>query len=321
MQEVYDEVRRVAPTDATVLVTGETGTGKELVARAIHQLSPRSGGPFVPVNCAALAEGVLESELFGHRKGAFTGAVSSREGLFRAAHGGTLFLDEVGDLPASAQTRLLRAIQEREVVPVGDTRPVKVDVRLVAATNRDLRADVDASRFREDLFFRLHVYQVELPPLRERRGDLPLLAEYAVRERSGGGRAPTLSPLALRLLMAHPWPGNVRELFSALESALIRCDGSIVEAQHLPREIRESRRRGRPGRGGEASSPDAPEEGDPDRYRHRGSEREERDAIVRALRQAGGVRTRAAALLGMSRTTLWRKMKEYGIEETEGSPE
>jgi two-component system response regulator HydG len=301
MRRVYGEIRKVAPTEATVLVTGETGTGKELVARAIHQGSKRSGGPFVTVNCAALSEGILESELFGHRRGAFTGAVKDKRGLFEAAAGGTLFLDEIGDVTPAAQQRLLRAVQEREVVPVGGVHPVPVDVRLVAATNRNLRADVEAGRFREDLFFRLNVYRVDLPALRERRGDLPLLAEHYLRTRAQGERPLLLSPLALRLLLAHRWPGNIRELFAALESAAIRCDGTTIQAQNLPPEIRDARA----GSGAPVS----------ERYNHPGSQEGEKEAIQEALRQADGVRTRAAELLGMGRTTLWRKMKEYGLEE------
>ena len=300
MRHVHEEIGRVAPTEATVLVTGETGTGKELVARAIHRASKRASGPLVVVNCAALAEGVLESELFGHRRGAFTGAVKDKRGLFEAAAGGTLFLDEIGDVTPAAQQRLLRAVQEKEVLPVGGIRPLSVDVRLVAATNRDLRAEVEAGRFREDLFFRLNVYRVDLPALRDRRGELPLLAEHYLRTHAAGGRPLRLSPLAVRLLLSYPWPGNVRELFAALESAAIRCDGSTIQAQNLPPEVRDAR--------SAAGSPAA------ERYHSAGGEDREKESILDALRQAEGVRTRAADLLGMGRTTLWRKMKEYGIE-------
>jgi transcriptional regulator with PAS, ATPase and Fis domain len=301
MKRVHEEIAKVAPTEATVLVTGETGTGKELVAHAIHRASKRSDGPFVVVNCAALAEGVLESELFGHRRGAFTGAVKDKRGLFEAAAGGTLFLDEIGDVTPAAQQRLLRVVQEREVIPVGGIRPVTVDVRLVAATNRDLRADVTEGRFREDLFFRLNVYRVDLPALRDRRGDLPLLAEHYLAARAGHERPLRLSPLAVRLLLSYRWPGNVRELFASLESAAIRCDGSTIQAQNLPPEVREARTTA----GGDLAA---------ERYHAPMSEDREKDAILKALRQANGIRTRAADFLGMGRTTLWRKMKEYGIE-------
>lgn len=302
MELLYREIRQVAASSATALLTGETGTGKERAARAIHELSERADGPFVPVNCAALAEGVLESELFGHRRGAFTGAVQDREGLIRSAEGGTLFLDEIGDVSPAVQKRLLRVLQEREVVPVGGSRATPVDVRLVAATHRDLPARVADGSFREDLFFRINVFHIRLPPLRERRGDIPLLVEHALRdlEIPGGGAA--VSPLAMRALLAHPWPGNVRQLLSALESARIRSGGSAIQAHHLPEEIRAADG----GPGGEASE---------DRYRQREDDDTERARIEAALAEADGVRVRAAELLGMGRTTLWRKMREYGLEE------
>jgi transcriptional regulator with PAS, ATPase and Fis domain len=301
MAAVRDQIARAAPTDTTVLLTGETGTGKELTAHSVHMQSARAAGPFVPINCAAIPDTLIESELFGYEKGAFTGADAMKRGKVEMADRGTLFLDEIGDVTPAAQQRLLRAVQEREVVPVGGVHPVPVDVRLVAATNRNLRADVEAGRFREDLFFRLNVYRVDLPALRERRGDLPLLAEHYLRTRAQGERPLLLSPLALRLLLAHRWPGNIRELFAALESAAIRCDGTTIQAQNLPPEIRDARA----GSGAPVS----------ERYNHPGSQEGEKEAIQEALRQADGVRTRAAELLGMGRTTLWRKMKDYGLEE------
>jgi DNA-binding NtrC family response regulator len=304
MREVFDAVRRVAPTDATVLIAGETGTGKELVARAVHDLSQRASGPFVPVNCAALAEGVLESELFGHVRGAFTGATTDRKGLFAAARGGTIFLDEVGDVSLSLQQRLLRVLQEREVTPVGAVRPEPVDVRVVAATHRDLAREIEGGRFREDLYYRLDVFRIDLPPLRARASDVPLLVEAAlarVRERSPGGPEATVSPLAMRLLRAYRWPGNVRELFSVVESAAIRAGGPRIEAQHLPEAIRDPEARGGPGPQEERYKAPAPAD--------------ERAAIVAALEEAGGSRSRAAELLGMSRTTLWRRMKDFGLGE------
>jgi two-component system response regulator HydG len=300
IRSVLEVVERVAPTDATVLVTGETGTGKELVARAIHGCSERRRGPFVAVNCAALAEGVLESELFGHRKGAFTGAVRDRVGLFQAAAGGTILLDEIGDVSPGAQHRLLRVLQEREIVPVGSVRPVPVDVRVIAATNRDLRADMQAGRFRDDLYYRLNVVRIEVPPLRARREDIPLLAEAFFQRL---GRRPHLgcSPLAMRLLQAHTWPGNVRELLAALERAHIEAGERRIEAQHLPPEVR--------GDGGATPSSA--------RYRVQVPEEEERVAIARALAESGGSRSAAAHLLGMSRTTLWRRMKEFGLDHAQ----
>ncbi len=305
MRRVFDAIRKVAPVDTTVLIEGETGTGKELVARAIHALSPRRSGPFVPVNCAALAEGLLESELFGHVRGAFTGAVGDKQGLFAAAHGGTLFLDEVGDMSLRLQQRLLRALQEGEVTPVGAVRAQKVDARIVAASNRNLREQSAAGRFRADLFYRLNVFSIRLPPLRERPGDIPLLVEAALRRL--GERLPeaptACSPYALRLLRAYGWPGNVRELLSVVESAAIRSDGRRIETHHLSPEVRSARR---PGAEGEPE----PET----RYRGPAPGGHERSMIVAALEEARGVRTRAAEILGMSRTTLWRKMREYGLE-------
>ena len=297
IKSVLQIVERVAPTDATVLVTGETGTGKELVARAIHEQSERSEGPFVAVNCSALAEGLLESELFGHKKGAFTGAVRDRSGLFEAAAGGTILLDEIGDVSPGMQHRLLRVLQERELTPVGAVRPIKVDVRIVAATNRDLRAEVDAGRFRDDLYYRLHVVRIELPPLRVRREDIPIVAEafYArVERRPHSG----CSPLAMCLLQAYSWPGNVRELLAVLESSHINAGERRIEVQHLPAHVRDPR--GETGELGE-------------RYRRAAPALDERAAVVAALAETGGARNVAAAQLGMSRTTLWRKMREYGL--------
>ncbi|MEZ4423609.1 MAG: sigma-54 dependent transcriptional regulator [Gemmatimonadota bacterium] len=302
--DVLRQIEQVGPTDATVLVTGETGTGKELVAHAVHRASRRSVGPFVAVNCAALAEGVLESELFGHVRGSFTGAVKDKVGLVQAADGGTLFLDEIGDISPGLQQRLLRVLQEREVTRVGDVRATRVDVRIVAATRRDLRSEMEAGRFRDDLFYRLNVFRIALPPLRERQEDIPLLAEHRLlrlADISGRGRDagdPPLSPLAMRMLRAYPWPGNVRELFSAIESAWIRAGAGRIEGQHLPEEVRAAA-------GGLQGL---------ERYRAPDDGADERDVIRRALEDADGVRARAAERLGMGRTTLWRKMKELGLD-------
>jgi DNA-binding NtrC family response regulator len=303
MRLVFDAMQQVAPTDTTVLITGETGTGKELVARGVHQLSARSSAPFIAVNCAALAEGVLESELFGHVRGAFTGAVADRAGLFAAAHGGTLFLDEIGDMSLRLQQRLLRVLQEGEVMPVGSTAAVPVDVRIVAATNRELRAEAAAGRFRQDLYYRLNVFAIRLPALRERPGDIPLLVEAGLarlRERLPDPPA-GCSPYAVRLLRSYSWPGNVRELLAVLENAAIRTGGGRIEANHLPAEVRAQRDADR------VTAEDA-------RYHARTTEAEERRMVQAALEATGGIRSRAAAMLGMSRTTLWRKMKEHGLD-------
>lgn len=233
--EVLHLIERIAPSDATVLITGETGTGKEIVARHLHELSARRAGPFVPVNCGAFSETLVETELFGHERGAFTGATSMRAGWFEAAHGGTLFLDEIGDLPASVQVKLLRVLQEREVVRVGSRVPLPIDVRLIAATNVDLSEAVRAGRFREDLFYRLNVASVSLPPLRERPGDILPLASYFVdlyRQRLGLPTG-TLSDAAKRVLLAHPWPGNIRELDNVIHRALLVFHGEEITPQDL----------------------------------------------------------------------------------------
>ncbi|HEX6942407.1 MAG TPA: sigma-54 dependent transcriptional regulator [Gemmatimonadaceae bacterium] len=301
MKTLYDRIHRVALTESTVLITGETGTGKELVARAVHSHSSRKSRPFVAVNCAALAEGILESELFGHVRGAFTGAARDREGFFEAAHGGTLFLDEIGATSPSLQARLLRALQEREITRVGSSTATKVDVRVIAATNRDLRDLVKEGRFREDLLYRLDVFSLTVPPLRDRASDIPLLVEHTLgllRSRLPNGSALVCSPFAMRLLREHTWPGNVRQLMSAVESAAISASGGRIEAQHLHEDLRA---------GADAASP---------RYRSALPEDDERAAIEAALNHAGGTVSRAAELLGMGRTTLWRKMRAYGLGQS-----
>ena len=239
MQEVYRQIRKVAPTASTVLIVGETGTGREVVARAIHALSPRRHERFFAVDCGTLSVNLLESELFGHRKGAFTGAIADKRGIFESAHRGTVFLDEICNVDVDVQAKLLRVIQEREVLPVGATEPRHVDVRLVFATNRDLERMVAGGTFREDLYYRLYVYPIHLPPLRDRQQDIPLLASHLLgraRERSGR-HVTTISDEALHLLEHFDWPGNVRQLEAVIERAAISCDGDIIEPRHLPRSI------------------------------------------------------------------------------------
>ncbi|MEO5769792.1 MAG: sigma-54 dependent transcriptional regulator, partial [Polyangia bacterium] len=244
MLDVYKLVARVAATSATVLVTGESGTGKELVARAIHTHSPRAEDPFVPVNCTALSESLLESELFGHARGAFTGAVAAKRGLFEMANGGTLFLDEIGDMGPKMQAQLLRTLQDGEVRPVGSTESIKVDVRLVCATNRDLEAEVKAGKFREDLYFRINVVTIKLPPLRDRPGDIPILVgHFLAKLGRREGRAPaSMSAEALQALMAHSWTGNVRELENAIDRAVAVAKDAIILPSDLPPEINARRR-------------------------------------------------------------------------------
>jgi len=301
MRALVERMRRVAVTDTTVLITGETGTGKELVARGVHTLSPRARKPFVAVNCSALAEGLLESELFGHVRGAFTSAARDRAGVFEAADGGTLFLDEIGTTTPGLQSRLLRVLQEREITRVGSSTPIRVNVRVIAATNVDLKSLVSEGKFREDLYYRLAVYPLMVPPLRDRVTDIPLLVEHALvqlRARVPTAAMLSVSPLAMRLLRQYSWPGNVRQLFAALETAAISAgDGQRIEAQHLPDEIREAQ---------DATSQVA-------RYKASTAPDDERAAIEAALAHTGGTLSRAAELLGMGRTTLWRKMRAYGI--------
>ncbi len=305
MKRVFDAIERVAPTDTTVLIVGASGTGKELVARAIHELSERKARPFVTLDCGAQAEGLLASELFGHVRGAFTGAVRDRPGAFQAADGGTLFLDEIGNVSAAMQQQLLRAIEDGEVTRVGAVKPERVDIRLIAATNADLAAAVDDGSFRLDLYYRLKVFQISLPPLRERKDDVPLLVAHALHRANAGLDRDIrgFSAIAMRQLIAFDWPGNVRELNAAVESAVIRCEGDLIEPAHLPHEVRDRDDSSGPTRSGEKEI----------RYRPQPPE-SEREAILAALEASGGNRTQAARLLGMGRTTLYNKMKEYGIE-------
>jgi len=295
MQQVYQQIRAVARVDSTVLIDGETGTGKELVARAIHAASHRKDKPFVAVNCAGLTESLLSSQLFGHKRGAFTGAIEDHQGLFEAANGGTLLLDEIGDIPLTVQNQLLRVLQEREIVRLGETRPRKIDVRLLAATHRSLSDEVTKGNFRADLFYRIRVARIALPALRERREDIPLLAASFLAQFSatGGKRVTELSHEAVRLLIDHPWPGNVRELRSAIEFAVIRCRGAVIQPDDLPPEIVEP--------ADFASS--IP--GDP--------LSDEKARFLDALNRSRGNRALAARLLGISRATLYRRLADLNI--------
>jgi two-component system NtrC family response regulator len=292
-----DVLRQAAGSEATVLLVGESGTGKELAARSVHALSPRADGPFVAVNCAAVPESLMESELFGHVRGAFTGAVSDHEGRFERAGGGTLFLDEIGEMPAPMQAKLLRAVQEREVERVGGTRPVPVDVRIVAASKTDLKEAVARGAFREDLYFRINVIQVRMPPLRERRDDLPLLCRHFL-ERRGRGDV-SVEPAVLELFARHNWPGNVRELEHVLERALVLLgDRRTIGPDLVPEEVRVP--------GAPPAAFALPEGGIV-------LEDLERRLIEAALDRTGGNQTRAADLLGLTRATLIYRMEKYGI--------
>ncbi len=313
MRHLFQEILKAAASEATVLIEGESGAGKELVARALHENSARAAGPYVRVNCSALAESLLESELFGHARGAFTGAVSARPGRFEAAEGGTLLLDEIGEIPASLQVKLLRVLQEREVERLGENRPRKVDVRIIAATNRDLTALVRDGTFREDLYYRLRVLPIRVPALRERLGDVPLLVDHLLAEMAGRYKREKLdiSEDALGVLMAYDWPGNVRELVNAMEYAMVHADGPVIHPRHFPPEVV---------RGGPATLPSDPEVAPsppsgprPTRYYRAPTDEEEKDLILRMLDTTGGNRAEAARRLGMSRTTLWKRLRAYGL--------
>jgi DNA-binding NtrC family response regulator len=297
-------LQRAAGTDATVLLLGESGTGKELMARALHQLSPRAKGPFVAINCAAIPENLLENELFGHEKGAFTGATARKVGKAELANRGTLFLDEIGDMPLALQGKILRLVQERQFERVGGLQTLSVDVRVVAATNRDLRAHVAQGLFREDLFFRLSVMEVEIPPLRRRRRDIVLLAEAFVQRlaREMGRRELRLSEAARQALTAHSWPGNVRELQNCLERAAILCDGPEIGPQHLRLEAGP--------RGGLALADVVDLSGTLAEVRERAAGRAEEETIALAMRETDGDRARAAERLGISVSTLGRRLRQ-----------
>jgi len=298
MQAVLDLVERVAPTDATVLIQGESGTGKEVIAKAVHHASPRAARPFVAVNCGAVPETLLESELFGYVRGAFTGAAGGKLGLFEEAGGGTLFLDEIAEMPAMLQVKLLRALQSGEVRRLGATQAATIDVRVLAATNGDLATRISQGSFREDLFYRLNVIQVTLPPLRDRREDIPALAEhFLARAAAKLGRTLRLSPAALERVLRYPWPGNVRELENAIERAAILSRSETVEPDDLPPHVSAGLQLG--------PSPALP--------RQVTLAEAERAHILTTLERFGRNHSGAAEALGIGRTTLWRKLKEYGI--------
>jgi DNA-binding NtrC family response regulator len=303
MEEVLDTIRQVAPSRATVLIQGESGTGKELVAHALHQLSPRTPNPFVAVHCAALSDTLLESELFGHEKGAFTGATETRKGRFELADGGSLFLDEIGEIEPATQVKLLRVLEERQFERVGGMKSVEVDTRLLAATNRDLRQMVQEGTFREDLFFRLNVVQITLPPLRRRREDIPLLLQHYLQvfAQENAREIEGFTPDALDLLIRYRWPGNIRELRNVVERMVVLSRGDKLTVRDVPPELRESKveRAGDPSAlAGATSMQDA-----------------EKSMIVQALKDNGGNRTKAAAQLGISRRTLHRKLNDYDLRD------
>lgn len=296
MRKLLDMARQIAPSGCNVLITGESGTGKEVLARFVHEHGPHPQGPFLAINCAAFNEELLGNELFGHDKGAFTGAVG-KQGLIAAADGGTLFLDEVTEMSSTMQVKLLRVIQEREVLPLGSTRPIKVDIRFIAASNRDIRAWVADGRFRQDLWFRLNVVNLHLPPLSERREDIPLLAQHFLARSAPlmGTDIQDFSEEAMALLKAHVWPGNVRELENVVERGVALCHGDHIEAAHLPDELRQLSVRAFRRKEGRVPTLDE----------------QEREYILWVLDEANGNQTHAAQMLGIDRVSLWRKLKRF----------
>lgn len=306
MREIYGFIQKVAPSVAPVLILGESGTGKELVARAIHDTSPRAGRPFIAVNCAALSEGLIESELFGHERGAFTGAVAQKKGRFELADGGTLFLDEIGELPPGLQSKLLRVLQEGEYERVGGHQTLRVDARVIAATHRDLPRAIESGHFREDLYYRVNVLSVTVPPLRERLDDLPSLVDHFLSRAAGAmHKSVAIGPDTLALLQRYRWPGNIRELENVIERAVVLTDGPAIRAVDLPKEIT--------GLSGEA----AQAFGDPNLPLDEKMARLEREAIRQTLDAVGWNQTQAAKRLGIKRSSLQYKMKRHGLEQSQ----
>jgi transcriptional regulator with PAS, ATPase and Fis domain len=302
IREMFQLLEMVAPSEATVLLLGETGTGKELVAQAIHRNSPRAAGPFVVVNCATLPETLLESELFGHERGSFTGATVRKDGRFLVAHHGTVFLDEIGELTLPIQAKILRVLQAREFEPVGSNRTQKVDVRIITATNRDLEKMVREGRFRDDLYYRLNVFQLVLPPLRERLEDLPVLADFFLKKYGKKNRREviTLAPEALQAFRRYSWPGNIRELENVIERGVIVCQGNILTREDLPAALQPQGQWQAAGGEGEPGLPEL-----------------ERQLISRTLERVAGQRRQAAEILGISLDELNLKIRSYGLEERE----
>jgi len=303
MLDVFKLIARVAPTRSTVLITGESGTGKEVVARVLHYNGPRAGGPFVTIDCAGLAESLLESELFGHVRGAFTGAVTARRGLFELGHGGTVFLDEVGNIGPNIQAKLLRVLELQEIKPVGSNEPFRVDVRLIAATNKDLQAEIREGRFREDLFYRLNVVSVHLPPIRERREDIPVLAHHFLRKycEANGKAIGGFAPETMARLEAYPWPGNVRELENAIERAVAVSSQPILLPDDLPLHL----------------GPSVPEAGEHPSLDLLSLDDLTRRHIARVLGVTGGNKKRTAEILGVDRRTLYRMLQRFGMSTSD----
>ena len=299
MQDLFELIENVAQTDAPVLIHGQSGTGKELVARAIHEESPRKAKPFIKVNCAALNENLLESELFGHEKGAYTGADRTRIGRFEAAHSGTIFLDEIGDIPLSTQVKLLRVLEEKEIERVGDHKPISVDVRIISATNKDLETLIDQGKFREDLYFRINVFPLSCPSLARRVDDIPVIVKNFIEMNTSKGAKEIsgLTPEAMEALLTYAWPGNVRELRNTIEYASILCPGGWIGKEHLPPKI--TMNRNIPSSNTKSST---------------ASWQEERDKLIHTLSRFQGNQSETARALGVSRVTIWKRIKKYNVD-------
>lgn len=313
IQDVIRIVRKVAPSNSTVLIQGESGTGKEIIARTIHKLSPRASRPFVAINCSAIPDNLIENELFGHERGAFTGATERKIGLIETADKSTLFLDEIADLNFALQAKILRVLQERELRRVGGNESIRVDVRLVAATNRNLAEEVTEGHFREDLYYRINVVTITLPPLRERRSDIPLLAEHALHQKFASlaqGRVREISREAMEVLLDYPWPGNVRQLESAIERAVLLCEGDRIMPTDLPHEVLDRKTPGRAGDRGRGERFEIPSEGI-------NFEQFERELIMQAMERADWVIAKAAKLLGLSYRTLQYRLDKFGIKKSD----
>ena len=303
MQNLYEHIESVSPLDTPVMILGESGTGKEMVAKAVHETGTRSKKPFIKVNCAALSENILESELFGHVKGAYTGADNDRIGRFEAAHQGTIFLDEIGDIPLSVQVKLLRVLEEKTIQRVGDNTSIPIDVRIITATNKNLEKMIQDGAFREDLFFRINVFPITCPPLKDRKDDITLIIQHfiSVHAEKTGKNILGFTPEAMRLMVAYPWPGNIRELRNSVEYAFVLARGKSIGPEHLPEKI--------------SGSPVLTENHDPpSRVKTKISRgASEKNALIDALDKADGNQTRAAKILGVSRITVWKRMKKYGV--------
>lgn len=299
MRNIFKQITKVAPTDSTVLIYGESGTGKELIAQSIYEQSLRAGKPFIKINCVAIPEGLLESELFGHEKGSFTGALAQKKGKFELADGGTIFLDEIGDMPMVTQAKLLRVLQEKEFERVGGNVSIHVDVRFITATNKDLPKLIKKGQFREDLYFRINVFSIALPPLRDRREDIPLLANYFLNMH---GKSVILSPGALQMLIGYAWPGNIRELKNVIEQASVLAEKDIIEPDHLPDAIT-----------GQKPSIDIYSNGNDINLDEKLAIME-KEMIIHALKKSGGIQVKAAEILKINQRSLWHRIKKYHID-------